>query len=206
MKASFVLTGAVALAAAVNLAAAAVDMPIPKLMSDVPTDSGKWKMDWVQGPDGSKAPAAAAGGGMMICNTAAKALSGDRTEGAKSNCQFKLLEDGAARAVMEYRCPDRGSSRTTITKLATRSYEMSVEQLDRAGAKPMIVRMSYMGPCSASDSVMSYEKDSPVCQKMRAQMPALEKNAKSACASGGRAACEAVERQLAQFRAMCGDK
>ena len=53
MKATFVLAGAVALAAAVNLAAAAVDMPIPKLMSDVPTDSGKWKMDWVQGPDGS---------------------------------------------------------------------------------------------------------------------------------------------------------
>lgn len=204
MKASFVLSVAAALAVATNLAAA-VDFPVPKLMSDVPTDSGKWKMEFVQGPDGSKAPAMAAGG-MMICNTAAKAMAGDRPDGPRSDCQVKLVEDGSSRAVMEYRCPDRGSSRTTITRLASRSYEMTVQQLDRPAAKPMIMRMSYMGPCSAGDSVMSYEKDSPVCQKMHAQMPALEKNAKASCARAGSAGCEAVERQLAQFRAMCGDK
>lgn len=199
-----------ALAMSMAGAALAADMPTPKVMSDAPPSDGKWKMEMLEAPGASKADIAAAAGmgAMTVCTTAAKAMSRDpKTE--KSNCTSKLVEDTSTRAVMEMSCPDNGmASRVTITRAAARSYEMSTQNLKKPDEKPMRMRMSYIGACSAGEGVIGFEKDSPACKQMRAQLPEMEK-ARASCAKGGanRASCEQmVDQQLAQIRSMCGGR
>lgn len=207
MRAPATLVLAFVLGSAASLALA-LDMPIPKVMSDAPREDGKWKTDIVQLPD-ARADAAAMGRGMTVCTSAAKAMSRDHASAQKSNCRVKLLEDGATRAVMESQCGDDGkAARTTITRLGPRSYEMSVQQMAKPNDKPTIIRMSYVGTCSASDAVIGLDKDSEQCKKLRAHMGEVDK-AKASCASAGanRASCEQmVERQRTMFASMCGGK
>jgi hypothetical protein len=200
----------VALAVWLAGSAVAADMPTPKVMSDAPASDGKWKMEMLDAPGASKADfAAAAGmGGMTVCTTAAKAMSRD-PKAEKSSCKSRLVEDTAARAVMEMNCPDDGTaSRVTITRAAARSYEMSTQNLKKPDEKPMRMRMTYVGACSAGEGVIGFDKDSPACKQMRAQLPEMEK-ARASCAKGGanRASCEQmVDQQLAQIRSMCGGR
>jgi hypothetical protein len=188
-------------------AAMAADPPAPKVMNDAPANEGKWKMEFLEMPGASKADLATQGGGMMMCTTAAKAMSREDDKSSKNSCQFKLVEDTSARAVMDITCPaDATAMRTTITKVAAKTYEMAVQDLKKPGEKPTRMRMSYVGPCSANEGAVSFEKDSPACQQMRAQLPAIQK-ARGDCAKGGanRASCEQlVDRQIAQIKSMCG--
>ena len=189
-------------------AAMAADPPTPKVMNDAPANEGKWKMEMLEMPGVSKSDLAAQGGGMMVCTTAGKALAARESDKSKkSSCQFKMVEDTSSRAVMEITCPDEGTAlRSTITKAAAKTYEMTAQNLKKPDEKPMRMRMSYVGPCSANEGVLSYEKDSKACQQMRAQLPQIEK-ARGDCAKGGanRASCEQmVDRQVAQIKSMCG--
>ena len=105
---------------------------------------------------------------------------------------------------MEMLCPD-SHSRMTITRVAPRSCAMSVQDQGRPSEKPMRVRMTCTGACSASDSVISMGKDSPACKQMRAQLGELDK-AKASCAHSGaqRAQCEqTVAQSRAQIESMC---
>lgn len=202
MKPSIAIVVALVLGAAASLAAA-IDVPIPKVMSDAPREDGKWKMEPVQMPGVDKAALAAAGSGVTVCTSAAKAMSNEQPGTPKNDCRFKLLEDGATRAVMETTCGSH-AQRTTITRLAPRSYEMSMQRMDRPNDKPMIARMSYVGTCSADDGVISYDKDSPACQKVRAQMSTLDPAKACAGAGAQRAQCEQmVQQQRARAEAMC---
>jgi hypothetical protein len=165
-------------------------------------------MEFLEMPGASKADLAQMGGGMMVCTTAGKAMAARESDKSKkSSCQFKMVEDTSSRAVMEITCPDEGTAmRSTITKVAAKTYEMTAQNLKKPDEKPMRMRMGYVGPCSAGESVIGYEKDSKACQQMRAQLPAIQK-ARGDCAKGGanRASCEQlVDRQLAQIRSMCG--
>jgi hypothetical protein len=200
LMALMVLMGALAGAAG----AFAAGMPMPKVMSDAPTTPGAWRMEM---EDMDKAAAAQMGGGMTICQTAAQAM-GPRDAAPKGKeepgCEQKLVEDSASQAVMEMRCPD-SHNRMTITRVAPRSYAMSVQNLSKPSEKPMRVRMTYTGACSASDSVISMGKDSPACKQMRAQLGELDK-AKASCAKSGaqRAQCEQmVAQSRAQIELMC---
>ena len=188
-------------------AAMAADPPNPKVMSDAPANEGKWRMEFVEMPGTSKADLAAAGGGMMVCTTAGKAMARDEGKQKLSSCQFKMVEDTSSRAVMEMTCPkDDMATRTTITKVAAKSYEMSTQNLKKPDEKPTRMRMSYVGPCSANESVLSYDKDSKACQQMRANLPEMQK-ARAGCAKAGanRASCEQlIDSQLAQMKSMCG--
>lgn len=176
----------------------------PKVMSDAPSTPGAWRMEM---PGMDKATAAQIGGGMIVCQTAAEAMSGeDRTKGeSKPECDAKLSEDSTTKAVMELRCPDQ-TSRMTITRVAPRSYEMVMQNLSKPSEPPMRMKMTYTGPCTKSDSVISLDKDSPACKQMRAQLPEIEK-AKASCAKAGasRDSCEQlIEQQRAQIVSMCG--
>jgi hypothetical protein len=189
-------------------AAMAADPPTPKVMNDAPANEGKWKMDFIEMPGASKADLAQMGGGMLVCTTAGRAMAARESDKSrKSSCQFKMVEDTSSRAVMEITCPDEGTAmRTTITKVAAKTYEMTAQNLKKPDEKPMRMRMGYVGPCSAGESVMSYEKDSKVCQQMRAQLPQVEKG-RADCAKAGanRAMCEqAIDRQVSQIKSMCG--
>lgn len=192
------------LTAAFCASAASAPPPMPKVMSDAPATPGAWRMEM---PGMNAAAAAQIGGGMTVCQTAAEAMSReDRTKDkSKPDCDMKLTEDSATKAVMEMRCPDR-SSRMTITRVAPRSYEMSMQNLSKPSDAPMRMKMTYTGPCAKTDSVISIDKDSPACRQVRAQLPQLEK-AGASCAKAGanRASCEQmVEQQRKQITSMCG--
>jgi hypothetical protein len=199
-----------ALALGSTSAAPAADVPMPKVMSGIPASQGQWRMEPLEMPGASADDMARARGGMLICQTAAKALAGEERPGrgpGRESCPTKLVEDGATRAVMEADCgPSGHSTRTTITRVAPQSYEMTVQDLKAPQQRPMRVRMSYVGACSATDSVISADKESPACQQMRGQRAELEK-ARASCADGGaqRAQCEQmVNQSLARMKAMCG--
>jgi hypothetical protein len=195
----------------VALAAAAADMPLPKVMSGIPNAQGKWRMEPLEVPGASKEDLARAQGGMMICQTAAKALAGEDRPGrgpSDESCPVKMIEDTAQRAVMESTCGNSGrASRTTITRVGPQAYEMAVQDLKAPNERPMRMRMSYVGACAASDSVISLDKESPACKAMRGQLAEMEQ-ARASCASGGaaqRAQCEQmVDASLARIKSMCG--
>lgn len=192
------------LAVVASTVAFASGPPMPKVMSDAPTTAGAWRMEM---PGMNAAAAAQIGGGMTVCQTAAEAMSrdGPKKDRGKPDCDVKLIEDSASKAVMEVRCPD-SASRMTITRVAPRSYEMVMQNLAKPGDAPMRMRMTYTGPCAKTDSVISMDKDSPACKQMRAQLPQIEK-ARASCAKAGanRASCEQmVEQQRAQIASMCG--
>lgn len=187
-------------------AAMSADPPTPKVMSDAPATAGAWRME---SPDMDKAAAAQMGGGMTICQSAAQAM-GPRDAGKDKGaprCQFKMVEDSTTQAVMEVRCPD-SNQRMTINRVAPRSYLMSTQDLNEPAKKPMRMKMTYVGACSAKDSAISMDKDSPACQQMRAQLGELDK-AKASCAKTGdakaRASCEQMmEQSRSQIVSMCG--
>jgi hypothetical protein len=188
--------------------ALSADPPMPKVMSDAPATAGAWRME---SPDMGKAAAAQMGGGMTLCQSAAQAMGPrdagpDKDKGAP-RCQFKMVEDSTTQAVMEIRCPD-SNQRITINRVAPRSYLMSTQDLDEPAKKPLRMKMTYVGACSAKDSAVSLDKDSPACQQMRSQLGELDK-AKASCAKSGdakaRASCEQMlEQSRSQITSMCG--
>lgn len=192
------------LAATLCATAAVAAPPMPKVMSDAPATPGAWRMEM---PGMDPRAAAMVGGGLTVCQTAAEAMSRDdrKQDKGKPDCDMKLTEDSATKAVMEMRCPDQ-ASRMTITRVAPRAYEMVMQNLARPADPPMRMKMTYTGPCSKTDSVISVDKDSPACKQMRAQLPQIDK-ARASCAKAvaNRASCEQmVEQQRAQIASMCG--
>ncbi|WP_240099671.1 DUF3617 domain-containing protein [Thermomonas flagellata] len=187
----------------------AADVPVPKVMRGVPANDGKWKMEMLDAPGMPREARQNAAGmrGMTVCTTAAKAWAADSR--AKSDCSGKLVEDGDNRAVMELRCPSSGTAiRNTMVRAGAGSYEVTVQDLKQPGQPPMRMRMSYLGPCSAKESVIGFEKNSDTCRQMRARLPDI-RQARASCARGGsgRAACErSIDRQVADIQAMCGGK
>jgi len=185
-------------------AALAADPPNPKVMSDVPTTPGAWRME---SPDLGKD---AQMGGMTICQTAAQAMGQRQADKDKApKCDMRMVEDSTTQAVMEMRCPD-SAQRITISRAAPRSYLFSVQDLKEPSKKPMRMKMSYVGECSAKDSAVSFDKDSPACKQARAQLGEIDK-AKASCAKSGdakaRASCEQMmEQSRAQLVSMCGGK
>jgi hypothetical protein len=188
--------------AVVTIAARADTLPVPRVMSDAPTDKGSWRMDMLEMP-GRSAAMAQSMGGMTVCSTAAQAMARDRGP-QKENCTAKLVEDTTARAVMEVQCsgPNPVSSRSTITRDGPKAYLMSTE-LSRAGqTQTMKMRMSYAGPCSEKDSVISYGKDSPMCRKAGASLAAMNP-ARCPQGPGGDSCRTQMASQRAQIEAAC---
>lgn len=189
-----------ALAAGVH-AAQAADMPVPKVMSDAPTDKGAWRMEMLEVPP-EQAQQLKAMGPMTICQTAGEAMA--RDSGQKSECKARLVEDSASRAVMELNCPGNPPhmTRSVITREGPKSYLAQVETGEAGKMKKMKMRMTYAGPCSAGDSVMKMDKDSPACKQVRAQMAQM--NPATQCKGANREQCvKALEGSLARMRATC---
>jgi hypothetical protein len=184
------------------LAARADTLPVPKVMSDAPTDKGSWRMDMLEMP-GRSAAMAQSMGGMTVCSTAAQAMARDRGP-QKENCAAKLVEDTSMRAVMEVQCSgkDAMTSRSTITRDGPRAYLVSAEMTRAGQTQTMKMRMSYAGPCSDKDSVISYGKDSPMCRKAGASLASMNP-ARCPQGPGGDSCRTQMASQRAQIEAMC---
>lgn len=174
--------------------------PIPKVMSDAPPDKGSWKMEILSLGDRPPPPLAGrSGNAITLCVTAAQAMDDHHADRpGKSDCDTKLVEDSDSRAVLETVCraPVASRSRATITREAPRSYLVST-QVEREGrSNTTQFRMSYAGACSASDSVVSFGKDSPMCREALAKLG----DDPSRCTGAEREQCE---RSIARLRQMC---
>jgi hypothetical protein len=187
----------------------AAEMAIPKVMSDAPLDKGSWRMEMLDMPGKDAATIKAMGGGMTFCSSAAEAVSRDRgpaEAGDKPQCTRKMLEDSAERAVMETTCTGRAmrTMKTTVVRVAPRSYEMSNETTSERRAEPMKtrVRMTYAGPCTAKDAVVQLDSSSPACAQMKGQMAQMDP---AKCPTGPNNA-QCVERMTmarTQMQSMC---
>jgi hypothetical protein len=178
----------------------AQDIPVPKVMSGIPADKGSWRMEALEVP-GAKGDIARSMGPITICQTAAKAVSGDETPGQADRCRQKLVEDTASRAVIETTCPapDASTMRSTITRAGPRVYEVSTVITEGGKTETMRARMTYAGACSAKDAVVSMPRNSPMCQQAAAQMAAMTPD--QACKGMSGAQREACVQQMTQVRA-----
>jgi len=152
--------------AALMLLATLADLAVaqvPKVLSDAPPDKASWRMEVMEMP-GRDAKAQQAMGPMTVCTTALQAMSKDKAPGTAANepkCTSKLLEDSANRATMEVTCTgdDPSKVKSTITRVAPRSYEVASEMSSAKQPQPMLMRMkmSYAGACSAQDAAVKLD-------------------------------------------------
>jgi hypothetical protein len=162
---------------------------------------GQWKIDILDG-----------GGGLprsgSICLESVAQMAqghmakGQSAAGASTRCDSRIIENTAARGVVESACPE-GTVRTTIVREGKQAFLMHAEGTRHGQPVSMKARYAYEGPCQAGDASVSMGKDSPECQKMRA-MGGMDPA--TACASAGphRKMCEdQLKQSLAQMQAMC---
>ncbi|HXV09355.1 MAG TPA: hypothetical protein VD839_00985 [Burkholderiales bacterium] len=174
-------------------------MEVARGMPDM--GKGQWKIDILEGAGGLPRS------GSICLESVAQMAQGHMSRQpaageAQSRCDSRIIENTAARGVVESSCPE-GTVRTTIMRDGERAFLMHAEGTRHGQPVSMRARYAYEGPCQAGDSSVGMGKDSPECQKMRA-MGSMDPAA--ACASAGphRKMCEDQLRQsLAQMQAMC---
>ena len=151
---------------------------MPKVLSDAPPDKGSWRMEMLEMP-GRDTKAQQAMGPMTVCTTALQAMSKDKPQGTAANdpkCTSKLLEDSANQATMEVNCTgdDPSKIKSTIKRIAPRSYEVASEMSSAKQPKPMQMRMkmSYVGACTAQDAAIKLDGDAnaKVCANSKAML------------------------------------
>jgi hypothetical protein len=199
-RARLVLPALLAASAALLGAAPALgaeDFPIPLMMKDLPPTRGSWQMELLESSRADEMKKML-GGHMTLCQTAAQSLRHEREhkdKAAEPNCTTRMLENSLSRAVMETTCkgtPPR-VSKVTITRDGARSYLITEDEGSAANARHEKIRMSYLGPCSATDTTMTLDKNSPACQEMRAHLAEMDPQKTCSHATGDKQA-QCIER------------
>ena len=94
--------------------------------------------------------------------------------------------------------------KSTIVRVAPRSYEISAETTSarRPEAVTIRMKMSYAGPCAAQDAAIRLDQNSPACAQMQGQLKHMDP---AKCPSGaGNAQCvESMTAARTQMQAMC---
>ena len=181
---------------------------VPKVLADAPPDKASWRMEILEIP-GRDPRAQQAMGAMTVCTTVLQAMSKDKasgTAGAEAKCSSKLLEDSADRATMEVTCSgdDPSKIKSTIVRVAPRSYEVASEMSSAKLPKPVLMRMkmSYAGACSAQDAAITMEGTAKACTNAKAQLAQMDP---AKCPKGAQnAQCvQQMTSARAQIEAMC---
>jgi opacity protein-like surface antigen len=199
-----------ALTCAAGTAAVAAEMPMPQVFRGTPFQKGQWKMEMLEM---SAAGATRGGHSMTICMDDIREMGRNQGgPGGKSrpDCKIQLLKDTATEAVMETTCPD-SATRATITRESDRSYLMQAAGTSRGESYSMKARYTFeSAQCTQSGAGMggvggmSMDKNSPECQKARAQLSSMNPGAMCANAGANRAMCEQnIQRMRSQLEAMC---
>jgi hypothetical protein len=183
-------------------AVAADDLSAMEVARGMPNmGKGQWKIEILEGASGLPRS------GSICLESLAQmtqdhAARGQAAGEASSRCNNRIIENTAARGVVESKCPE-GTVRTTIARDGQQAFLMHAEGTRHGQPVSMKARYAYEGPCQAGDTSVTVGKDSPECQKMRA-MGGMDPA--TACASAGphRKTCEDQLRQsLAQIQAVC---
>ena len=134
----------VAAVCALPLAAAAQDMPMPRMFKGM--EKGQWKVD-------------------ILEHSQAKEHQAAKSE---RQCKQRMVKDSSDEAVMEIACPER----TVTTTMKREGSKSVVADIKSTGKDPMNMKMRYthLGPCREGQSAMSFDKNSEQCRKMQASM------------------------------------
>ena len=189
----------IVIACVLPIAAAAQDMPVPRLMKDM--GKGEWRMEVLehsQAKQGQKMPA------MNVCtdNLMKQAREHQAAKDAPK-CKQKLLKDAADEAVMETTCPDS----TITTTMKKESSKSELADVKSTGKRPMTMKMRYthVGACKPGQQGATFDKDSDQCRQIQAQTAQMDPKKQCAGQGGNQAQCEQmVNQQIARAKAMCG--
>jgi len=202
-----------ALMVAVCAATAAQEMPMPQVFRDAPFQKGQWKVQMLE-MNAKGQRAGAMPHSMTICMDDIREMGRNQDgPGGKSSrdCKVRILKDTASEAVMEAACPD-GTTSTTITREGDKSYLMQATGTSRGESYSMKARYSFDSPqCTQSGASMGaprmgmgVDKNSPECQKAKAQLATMNPGAMCANAGANRAMCEQnIQRMKSQLEATC---
>jgi len=201
-----------ALMGAASVATAAQEMPLPQVFRDAPFQKGQWKVQMLEMRAKGNERAGAMPQSMTICMDDIREMG--RNQGgpggsSKPDCKMQLIKDTATEAVMEATCPD-GNTRTTVTRDGDKSYLMQATGTSRGESYSMKARYTFDSAQCTQSGVsmggpgMGMSKDSPECQKAKAQLATMNPGAMCANAGANRAMCEQnILRMKSQLEAMC---
>ena len=191
-------------------AAAAQEMPMPRVFRDAPFNKGQWKMEILEMNKGAERGSGP--GVMTVCMDDIREMGRNRAGGPgneQHNCKVQLLKDTATEAVMETKCPN-STTRATLTRQGDKSFLMQATGQQGGENYSMKARYTYDGPkCTQQSGMvpgmgMTMDKNSPECQQAQAQLSSMNPGAMCANAGANRAMCEQnVQRMKAQLEAMC---
>ncbi len=194
-----------ALSAALLLAAAlpafAGDAPpVPKIFKGM--QKGQWKVDILEGASlkPGKAPPS-----MTICtDNLMREHSKNEAQRADPGCKQRFLKDTADEAVMENVCGERTST-MTMKREGANSILMELKGTGGPGG-PHNTKMRYthVGACREGQGMITYDKNSETCAKIRQAVAKMDPAKSCANAKDDRAQCEKATRErIAQMKAMC---
>lgn len=181
------------------------DISSLRVMNGMPNmGKGQWTIEVLEGGAGMPRTAA------LCLDTFAQMARGPAMAGPsrggpgarQSECANRVIENTAARGVVESACPE-GTMRATITRAGARAFLMHAERIGTGEPHSMRARYTYDGPCEAGGPAVNLGKESEQCRQMRA-MGGMDPA--QACANAGpnRQMCEEQLRgSLAQIQAMC---
>jgi hypothetical protein len=174
------------------------------------SQKGLWKMELLDSSDKSLMANAKAMGSMGICMDAASEmaseLSGKGNKDPKEpKCKSKVVKNTSTVAQMEIECPDGQRNSITITAESKDAFVFDMASTKKTGEKmTMKGRYRYAGECKG-DSLMQFDKNSPQCAQMAAQMAKMDPNKQCGKLSGdAKANCEQqIKAALGQMAKMC---
>jgi hypothetical protein len=143
--------------------------PRLKMFGDRPNPHGLWKTELIEATDQALMANAKRISEMAVCMDAGLEM-GKNVKPSESPCTRAVLKNTTAEAQIETQCPDRPTSVMTMKRESgdTIFFE-TVEKAKGGVVTTMKGRYHYVGPCTAGDSLIKADKDSEVCQRMRAE-------------------------------------
>jgi len=198
------ISASAACAALVFAASAyAQEMPVPKMFRDLQGQKGQYQVEILDAgraaKEGARKPPA-----MTLCtDNLMNSASARAKPRAESSCKHSLLKDTADEAVMESVCSERTS--TVTMKREGKSMLMDISSTGPRGPQTMKMRYTHLGPCEEGQGMVTFDKNSEQCKKIKEQAARMDPAKQCARAKSDRETCEQrVRDAAAQLSAMCG--
>ena len=158
-------------------AGAETKKPRLKMFGDQPNPHGLWKTELLEASDPALMANAKRISGMAVCMDAGLEMGKD-VKPSESACTRAVLKNTSNEAQIETQCPERPTTVMTMKRESKDSIFFETVEKGKGGTvSTMKGRYHYVGPCNASDGLIKADKDSEVCQQMRAEAAAADPEA-----------------------------
>jgi hypothetical protein len=170
------------------------------MFGDRPSPQGLWKMELLESTDQQLMANAKRLSEAAVCMDAALEM-GKNVKPQESPCTQTVVKNTSGEAEIEKHCPGG----TTVMTMKKEPKTIAFETVERGrSVSTMKGRYHYVGPCSATDSLMKADKDSEVCRRMRAEAAADPEATCGQLEDAEKTECVArIEHALEQSRKLC---